>query len=63
MGRLSDIAVFYDNICKKVHHQLISDHSKMYSYMIAMVVYGGSRVLAGGLRQSMLNRYIVYSQA
>jgi hypothetical protein len=24
--------------------------------MTAMVVYGGSRVLAGGLRQSMLNR-------
>jgi hypothetical protein len=56
MGRLSDIAVFYGNICKKVHHQLISDHSKMYSYMIAMVVYGDSRVLAGELRQSMLNR-------
>jgi hypothetical protein len=37
MGRLSDIAVFYGNICKKVHHQLISDHSKMYSYMIVMV--------------------------
>lgn len=61
MGRRSDIMVFYDNFnyMQKAHHQLISDHSKMYNYTTAKVVCGGSRVPAGGLRQSMLNRQFI----
>ena len=61
MGRRSDIMVFYDNFnyMQKAHHQLISDRSKMYNYTTAKVVCGGSRVPAGGLRQSMLNQQFI----